>query len=319
MICLCCGEPIPVDAKEEQNTQWHKRCIRKFFNLDALPELDLDESQLKKLVSINLDEGLTIPGVQKKLSLHLSRETPSRLTIIDYPTGYILKPQTKEYRNLPEYEWLAMHLAKKAGIKVAPFALYRVRNNLVYLTKRIDRSFTGNKITRFAMEDFCQLSNRQVEDKYKGSYEGCIRIIRQNSANSGLDIIELFLLLTLSFLIGNSDLHLKNLSLIEDAPGSRIFKLSSAYDILPVNVVEPKDYDQCALSLNGKKRDLSREDFLTFAEYCEIPKTSATKLLKNLTSMQGEFISFIKTSFLSPAQQEKVISLILSRCQSLEA
>ena len=44
----------------------------------------------------------------------------------------------------------------------------------------------------YAMEDFCQLSNRVTADKYKGSYEGCGKIIDRYSKNVGVDKAEFF-------------------------------------------------------------------------------------------------------------------------------
>ena len=101
------------------------------------------------------------------------------------------------------------------------------------------------------LEDFCQLSSRITADKYKGSYEGCGRVIQKFSKNVGIDASEFFYRLVFCFLTGNSDMHLKNFSLIENAPGSRVFGLSAAYDLLPVNVIVPEDREQMALTLNG--------------------------------------------------------------------
>ena len=64
-----------------------------------------------------------MPGVQKKLSLHLSTDLNARLTIVDYPTGYILKPQTEEFDNMPEFENLAMRLAEIMGSRWFPMLL----------------------------------------------------------------------------------------------------------------------------------------------------------------------------------------------------
>lgn len=75
-------------------------------------------------------------------------------------------------------------------------------------------------------------------------------------------------------------MHLKNFSLRETAPASRIFRLSSAYDMLPVNIILPEDTEQLALTLNGKKRNLHKKDFYLFAQRCEIPKKSAEKCSK---------------------------------------
>lgn len=88
----------------------------------------------------------------------------------------------------------------------------------------------------YAMEDFCQLSRRLTQDKYKGSYENCGRIVKRYSSMPGLDLTEMYLRVAAAFVVGNSDMHLKNFSLIENMPGSRIFQLSKAYDMLPVNV-----------------------------------------------------------------------------------
>ena len=113
----------------------------------------------------------------------------------------------------------------------------------------------------FAMEDFCQLDLRLTQDKYRGSYERCAKIIDKYSCQTGLDMTELYLRLVFSFVIGNSDMHLKNFSLIETAPCSGRYKLSPAYDLLPVNVIMPEDKEQLALAMNGKKEIFDEKIF----------------------------------------------------------
>ena len=82
----------------------------------------------------------------------------------------------------------------------------------------------------------------------------------------GLDLTELYLRVAAAFVVGNSDMHLKNFSLIENMPGSRIFQLSKAYDMLPVNVIMPEDKEQMALTINGKKRNIHKKEFRKLAE-----------------------------------------------------
>ena len=113
MKCLCCGKTINQNvAESEKKWQWHKKCVVNFFHTKEMPVLDITKEQLEFLVNETVNEGLTVPGVQKKLSLHLSSDIDARLTIVDYPTGYILKPQTEEFENMPEFEDLAMRLAE---------------------------------------------------------------------------------------------------------------------------------------------------------------------------------------------------------------
>lgn len=318
MKCLCCGKNIRENAtNEEKKTCWHNRCIQSFFSTKKLPLLDISEEQLEQLADTTVNKGLTVPGVQKKLSLHLSQDSETRLTIVNYPTGYILKPQTEDFDSLPEFEDLAMRMAETAGIKTVPHALMKMNDNYVYITKRIDRDITTQMICLYAMEDFCQLSNRLTQDKYKGSYESCGRIIQKYSSYPGLDLSELFIRVVFSFIIGNSDMHLKNFSLRETEPASRIFRLSSAYDMLPVNIIMPEDTEQLALTLNGKKRNIHKKDFYIFAEKCGIPKKSAEKMLQKLCSLKDEFIKQCENSYLSEELKVKTQSLINQRIELL--
>ena len=101
MRCLYCGKMMESNVSEiEKKNEWHSRCVQKFFGTKQLPLLDVTEQQLESLINATVNKGLTVPGVQKKLSLHLSSDTEARLTLVDYPTGYILKPQTQEYSHM---------------------------------------------------------------------------------------------------------------------------------------------------------------------------------------------------------------------------
>lgn len=64
---------------------------------------------------------------------------------------------------------------------------------------------------------------------------------------------EFFVRIVFCFIVGNSDMHLKNFSLIETAEASGKYVLSPAYDLLPVNANMPSDKEQFALAMNGKR------------------------------------------------------------------
>ena len=319
MKCLCCGKTINQNAAEsEKKWQWHKKCVVNFFHTKEMPVLDITKEQLEFLVNETVNEGLTVPGVQKKLSLHLSSDIDARLTIVDYPTGYILKPQTEEFENMPEFEDLAMRLAEIMGIQTVPHALIKMNGEYAYITKRIDREITEKEIKSYAMEDFCQLSCRLTQDKYKGSYEQCGRIIKKYSTTPGLDMSELFLRVLGSFVMGNSDMHLKNFSLKETEPGNRKFQLSKAYDMLPVNIIMPEDKEQLALTINGKKRNIHKKEFRLLAEACGIPSNAAEHMLKKICSKKDKFLKQIEEAYLSEEQKENVKELISERIEILQ-
>ena len=326
MNCLCCGKPIINGSEAAELAGWHEACIRKFFGTSALPELNISEEVLVKLADESTGRGFTVPGVQKKISLHLeSAGRKPRLTLINYPTGYILKPQTGIYEALPEAEYLVMQMAAKTGISTVPFALIYLdssHSSLAYITKRIDRilparSHPGTEL--LAMEDFCQLDQRMTEDKYRGSYERCSKVISRYSQMPGIDLSELFLRIVFSFVTGNSDMHLKNFSLIETAPGNQKYVLSPAYDMLPVNVIVPEDTEQLALTLNGKKHNIHRNDFLKFAAVSGIPHDAACKMIDKIQSMKDTYLSLCAESYLPDVLKERFSCLIEERTAALES
>ncbi len=282
MNCLCCGKPL---RTEDTHSGWHKSCIRRFFGTIELPEIVIDEVTFEALATESTNKGYTVPGVQKKLSLHLFAEgnTP-RLTLVNYPTGYILKPQVSEFEALPQAEHLVMGMADAAGISTVPHALIMGKDSPAYITKRVDRIFMKNKMQMLAMEDFCQL----------------------------------YLRLVFSFLVGNSDMHLKNFSLIETEEGSGKYVLSPAYDLLPVNVIMPEDKEQFALAMNGKKTHIRRKDFLVFAEECAMTRSSAEKMIAMLVSKKEKLLAMCQNSLLPEHLKERLASLIEERAGILE-
>ncbi len=315
MRCLCCGKTLSTPNE----TGWHKACIKRFFGTTELPEIDINNETLNLLATETTNKGFTVPGVQKKLSLHLvSDGSKPRLTLVNYPTGYILKPQVAEFEALPESEQLIMEMADMAGISTVPHALIKGSGGLAYITKRVDRNLTKDNIEMLAMEDFCQLDLRLTEDKYRESYERCAKIIKKYSSRIGIDITEFYIRLVFCFIVGNSDMHLKNFSLIETTEGSQEYVLSPAYDLLPVNANLPEDKEQFALTMNGKKMHIFKGDFLKFASTCDIPHKTAIKLIQNLVSYTPKWLKMCDDSILPDDLKERLRQIIIERTEVLK-
>lgn len=315
MRCLCCGKTLSTPNE----TGWHKACIKRFFGTTELPEIDINNKTLNLLAIETTNKGFTVPGVQKKLSLQLvSDGSKPRLTLVNYPTGYILKPQVAEFEALPESEQLIMEMADMAGISTVPHALIKGSGGLAYITKRVDRNLTKDNIEMLAMEDFCQLDLRLTEDKYRGSYERCAKIIKKYSSRIGIDITEFYIRLVFCFIVGNSDMHLKNFSLIETTEGSQEYVLSPAYDLLPVNANLPEDKEQFALTMNGKKMHILKGDFLKFASTCDIPRKTAIKLIQNLVSYTPKWLKMCDDSILPDDLKERLRQIIIERTEVLK-
>ncbi len=307
--CLKCYLPL----EEGEIGEWHRRCSRSFFTADEPPLIALDDETIQTLAKESSKEGWSIAGVQQKLSLAaLVKEDTKRF----HPSLYILKPQSPDHPHLPELESAAMHLANCAKIETVDHALVRLEDGqLAYITKRIDRRFMKDTVTKIAMEDFCQLSGRLTEDKYKGSYEQCGAIVQRHSSQAMLDLTNLFYLLVFSFVIGNNDMHLKNFSLYTPERGRTM--LTPAYDLLPVTLVLPQDKEETALTLSGKKNKITRRDFLSLAKAYTVPDKVAVNLISRLLTMQDEFTLIIRRSFLDESLQAQLIALIEERMRRL--
>ena len=274
---------------------FHKSCCRKFFGTATAPSLDYTRAQMDELAAQVIRSQTTLTGVQPKLSLNLDKHKDSqKLTIVGLWGDYIFKPQTDRFAMLPENEDLTMHLAEIAKIKIVPHTLIRMKDGSIgYLTKRIDRKADGEKI---AMEDMCQLTERQTEHKYRSSYEQIGKAIRKYSTNAQLDMVDFLELVYFSWLTGNNDMHLKNFSLYSPA-GEPV--LTPAYDLLNTVISNPADDEELALNLNGKKKRMKDADFRSAYRTCGVPEIVFDRVKKKYKDLLPKFEEEIQRSFLS--------------------
>ncbi len=312
--CLFCYLPLT-----DNELDFHEKCSKKIFEQSSPPALPYSEADLEPLAKEIIQSQTVVTGVQAKLSLHISKNDQYQedkrftITIVGLWGGYILKPPTTLYQQLPEVEDLTMHLASIAKIKTAPHSLIRLTSgNLAYITKRIDRDRKG----KLAMEDMCQLTERLTEDKYNGSYEQIAKTIRKYSSASGLDLVNFFELVLFSFLTGNADMHLKNFSLLEQ-PGLGMV-LSPAYDLVNTALVNPSDNEEIALTLNGKKKKLKKKDFVTAMTTLKIDEKQQENIFIKMQKSKSKWMERIDISFLSNEFKNHYKSIIDERFNRLK-
>lgn len=303
--CLYCYRSL-----EKGEADFHTKCAKKFFGTEKVPVLEYTCKNLEKLAMQVIKNQTSLTGVQPKLSLHLNeQEGRQRLTIVGLWGKFICKPQTVQFEQMPETEDLTMHLAELAKIDVVPHTLMRMADNsLCYLTKRIDRSRSGEKI---AMEDMCQLTERQTEHKYKSSYERIAKAILQYSSMPKMDVTNFFEIILFSWITGNNDMHLKNFSLYE--PQDCTIRLTPAYDMLNAVILNPKDDEELALTLNGKKKRLKRLDFISSGLTMGIEQKTIERLIQKYVKLLPKIEELIDRSFLSDEFKDKYLNLINER------
>lgn len=294
---------------EAGQVDFHPSCAKKIFGVKTQPLMEYSQADMERLATEIIRSQTTLTGVQAKLSLNLTKhEGCSRLTIVGLWGQYVFKPQTTAYEQLPEVEDLTMHLAEDAKLVVARHSLIRLADgSLGYITRRFDRDAKGKKIL---MEDMCQLAERKTEDKYKSSYEQVAKLIAQYSAVPQLDLTNFYELLLFCFLTGNNDMHLKNFSLYKPAAQQ---VLSPAYDLVNVALVNPKDKEELALTLNGKKANIRLCDFEEAAKRANLPENFICRTVERFASCLPQWEATINRSFISKERKESYKSMLRER------
>lgn len=303
--CLYCYQPL---AKDE--TDFHEKCSLRFFGTTNPPTLDLSKRATDKMAKEIVLRSVAVTGVQPKLSLTIDK-TPGdtkkpRITIVGALGGnYIMKPQSEELDSLPENEDLTMHLAALCGIKTAEHSLLRTTTGeLVYITKRFDRH-KGNKLH---CEDLCQLTETLTENKYSSSMEKAGKTVKKYATFPLLEAVSLFEITLFSFITGNSDMHLKNFSILKDERGNNV--LAPCYDLLNTKLVNPKDPEESALTINGRKNKIKRSDFDALGKNIGLSEKQMEAVYEKFRSKQKEITGLIKSSFLSKSQMKSYENIV---------
>jgi serine/threonine-protein kinase HipA len=308
--CLCCYKEL-----ETGQIDYHPACAKKFFKSKDIPLLPYSKADINELAKQVINSKTAVTGVQPKLSVDLTKggkDEAQKLTIVGLWGRYILKPKTDKYPWLPEDEDLTMHLAEIAKIKVVPHCLIRFSDGeLAYITRRVDRSDDG---TKFPMEDACQLSQRSAADKYKSSYENIAKLIAKYSSTPQLDLVNFWEITVFSWLTGNSDMHLKNYSLLSTTLGK--YWLSPAYDLLNVHLIF-EDSEELALTLDGKKRKITHQNFVRAMQNSGLNEKVIEKIFSKFIKVVPKWNVFIDQSFLPDDLKTKYKEILAKRCDLL--
>lgn len=180
------------------------------------------------------DIRLSLAGLQSKLVVVVDPESgaiglPRGFT----PSTHILKPAPKErLPGLVLNEAYCSVLAGLAGLDVARTSVVPVGGSSALLVERYDRSWVGDVVARLHQEDFCQALRVMPALKYQEQGGPDLRrmvdLINRVSSDSPADVLRLIQWELFNMLVGNSDGHAKNLSLLYE----RQNRVAPAYDLV---------------------------------------------------------------------------------------
>lgn len=306
--CLFTYQPL-LPGEALYSARGLKKLSPKLARLEVFPYTA--EQQRKE--AQRLAGKISIQGMQPKLSVVLQEKSMS-LSIVESNGRYIVKPQVSDYAELPENEDLTMHLAEFAGFAVPWHGLIQCEDGRrSYIVRRFDRIGKNRKLPQ---EDFAQLIGATRSTKYLATTERVVAVLEEFCTFPTLEYVKFYRLVIFSFLIGNEDLHLKNLTLTT-APNKT--QLSPVYDLVNSTIALAAPEEELALELNGKKRGFSRSDFVDHLgiRILQLPEKVAIKEMDRLLSKVPDWLEFIEISFLSKTLKRAYQDVLITRAKRL--
>lgn len=197
---------------------------------------------------------LSLTGASGKVGLYLDEGSRNwYLPKGTAPSTHIIKQSHIRLDGIVTNEQLCMRTAARCGIAVPESFIVNTgsgrEDEVLFATRRYDRIFpkSGDTIDglpcplRLHQEDMAQALGIPAAKKYengKGQYlRYLFALIRSISADPVADQIMLWDRVVFNYLIGNTDAHIKNFSLLYGAD-LRTVRLAPAYDLLSTAVYE---------------------------------------------------------------------------------
>lgn len=243
-----------------------------------LSQINFYEYFHKLLASNEIRKDESIAGVQEKISASM---ISFPINIARQDAKYILKLNPANKPNLVENEHYCMELARKCGIETAKTKLVKDKDsNYGLLVTRFDRTWNP-KEEKFLMhhqEDACQFLNKYPAEKYRISINDIVKGIEKHVPAAKVAILKLLQLYAFSYLIGNGDLHAKNVSLLIKSD-SQFPELSPAYDLICTYIYGDH---KMAIKLDGRDDNLKRKNFIDFGLRFGVPEVACSKMLDKL-------------------------------------
>ena len=254
---------------------------------------------------------LSLTGASGKVGLYYDAKREKwYLPIGEAPSTHIVKQSHVRLKKIVTNEQLCLLTAKNLGIDIPESFIVTTddnEENVLFATKRYDRKFVSDNRTlsgmpvphRLHQEDFSQALGIAASSKYEKNNEGYMKmlfdVIRSYSAEPMTDALRLWDICVFNYLIGNTDNHIKNLSLLysEDLKSIR---LAPAYDIVSTRIYKSST-ENMALSIGGiyNINEITREAFEKATVQVGIGTKMAMKRFDSMVSGFSDAMNQAKT------------------------
>jgi serine/threonine-protein kinase HipA len=163
---------------------------------------------------------------------------------------------------------MAYHLmAKDAGIQMTECQLLEENGRAHFMTRRFDRENIKDKLH---VQSFCAMAHYDFNDITSYSYEQLFETMRSLLLPYS-DAEQLYRRMIFNVVARNCDDHTKNFAFIMDKNGR--WRLSPAFDVCYSYRPDSTWVSQQSLSINGKRKDITRQDFISVAKKMNIKRS----------------------------------------------
>lgn len=231
----------------------------------ASQEAFYEEPSPQKLLQIIQTEGvsgldsrgaqsrLSLAGAQGKLPI-LFDDQKIQIPKDGAPSTHILKFNRfhGQFPKLIENEYFMTQVAHRLGMKTINCRLLNLEGTFVFMSERYDRMMEDrNWPIRLHQEDFCQAMGLSYLTKYEKeggpSLANCVALVRRHL--SLLDVEQVVRWTLFNLILGNSDAHGKNISILYDA--AKRIRLAPFYDLVCTRAYEGIDRN-LAMAIGGR-------------------------------------------------------------------
>ncbi|MGH3351451.1 MAG: type II toxin-antitoxin system HipA family toxin [Nocardioides sp.] len=244
-------------------------------------------------------ESSSLPGMVPKIALHRIGETWQACKA-GAPSTWIIKrgmPPESGIADVIDTEAASLELARRVGLTTVETEILEYKDLRAIAISRYDRDSGENP--RIHQEDLAQAIGLNTSDPNRkfqwGSKFPTLRhgadVLKEDGGNPD----DLLRLVTLSHLVGNTDMHAKNISFIRHADGS--VTLSPAYDI-SMHLHHRRDNRRFAMDVNGKflVDQVTIDDVVAEARSWGLPERRAIRVVNGTLSQIAEAFSAIDRS-----------------------
>jgi serine/threonine-protein kinase HipA len=247
-----------------------------------------------------------IPGVQPKLSIGAIVRTGRT-------ASFIAKFASPDFPHLLENEFAFMRLAKRCRLNVANVRL----TTKALIVQRFDRRpQPGSRgFAKEHVEDMLQVMDRFPNSKYSMEYDEILAAMRALGVSKAT-LLNALRLYVFSYVIGNGDLHAKNVSLLLDKNYQQ-WSLSPAYDLLSTLPYTQtlSGADRMALALHEESFGrFTRSEFIEFGMRFGLPERAVDQMVERIAHSALQHLREVKGGFLS----KEMIETIRGRAESLQ-